>query len=213
MLSAINLGPFSVIITSNISFPSLSLLSLAFQLYVHYTLWYCPIILILLLFLYFSGHTHSVWKFPGQGSNPGHSSDNTKSLTTRPSGNSCSIILVWSVLLFFVSLYFSLGRFYCSPSNSVIFFSLDVLVHILQRKRTNRMDRKGEVLMNWLMWLWGNCEICSAGQQVGNSGRVSMLWSWGRVTSSSGNLKFALKAFNWLRPFHITEGQSPYSTS
>ena len=33
------------------------------------------------LFIYLIiGYTRSVWKFPGQGSNPSHSSDNTRSL-------------------------------------------------------------------------------------------------------------------------------------
>ena len=34
------------------------------------------------------GHTHKMWTFPGLGSNLHHSSDNSKSLTTRPTGNS-----------------------------------------------------------------------------------------------------------------------------
>jgi len=34
-----------------------------------------------------------MWKFPGQGMNPCHSSDNAKSLTPRPPGNSNFIIL------------------------------------------------------------------------------------------------------------------------
>ena len=36
----------------------------------------------------FFGRTHGMQKFPGQGTNPSHSSDNAKSLTTRPPGNS-----------------------------------------------------------------------------------------------------------------------------
>ena len=53
-----------------------------------------------LLFHYHSvwgsvGHAWGMWKFLGQGSNPSHSSsDNAKSLTTRPPGNS-STILFW----------------------------------------------------------------------------------------------------------------------
>ena len=37
---------------------------------------------------FFSPCAHSMWKFPDQESNLRCSSDNTKSLTTRPSGNS-----------------------------------------------------------------------------------------------------------------------------
>ena len=33
-------------------------------------------------------HTCSMWKFPGQRWNPRHRGDNTRSLTTRPPGNS-----------------------------------------------------------------------------------------------------------------------------
>ena len=44
--------------------------------------------LFILLFFFFYGHTFSMWKFPGQGSNLSHSSDNTESLTTTPPGNS-----------------------------------------------------------------------------------------------------------------------------
>ena len=39
-------------------------------------------------------------KFLGQGLNPCHSSDNTKSLTTRPPGNSCDHLLTNYWLLF-----------------------------------------------------------------------------------------------------------------
>ena len=39
-------------------------------------------------FFFFFGYTHSVQKFPDQGSNPSHSSDNTESLTPRQLGNS-----------------------------------------------------------------------------------------------------------------------------
>ena len=34
------------------------------------------------------GHAHDMWKFPGQGSNPSHSSDSAGSLTTGPPGKS-----------------------------------------------------------------------------------------------------------------------------
>ena len=43
---------------------------------------------------------HSMWKFPGRGSNPSHSSDlshsndNGRSLTTRPRGNSALLLLI-----------------------------------------------------------------------------------------------------------------------
>lgn len=40
------------------------------------------------LFIFF-GHAHSTQKFPSQGSNPYHGSDNTRSFTARPPGNSC----------------------------------------------------------------------------------------------------------------------------
>ena len=39
-------------------------------------------------FFFFFDHTHKMWKFPGQGLNPCHSSDNARSLTNRPPGNS-----------------------------------------------------------------------------------------------------------------------------
>ena len=39
--------------------------------------------------LFVFGHTHSMQKLPGQGTNLCHSSDNAGSLTARPSGNSC----------------------------------------------------------------------------------------------------------------------------
>ena len=45
----------------------------------------------LLGFFFGGGHTHDMQKFPGQGSNPSHSSDNTESLTTRPPGNSLNV--------------------------------------------------------------------------------------------------------------------------
>ena len=41
----------------------------------------------LFFFIYFAC-THSMWKFPGQGSNLCHSSDNAESLTTKSPGNS-----------------------------------------------------------------------------------------------------------------------------
>ena len=49
---------------------------------------------LLYLFTFFSfGHTHSMWKFPGQGSNPYHSSGDAEYLTPRPPGNSCFFII------------------------------------------------------------------------------------------------------------------------
>ena len=51
------------------------------------------------IFVLFFDHTQGMWKCPGQGWNPRHSSDsslssdNAGSLTTRPSGNSWSGIL------------------------------------------------------------------------------------------------------------------------
>ena len=48
----------------------------------------------------------------------------------------------------------------------------------------------------------GKSEIYRAGQQAGNSGRISMFQSWGRTPSSLGNLSFALKAFNLLDEAH-----------
>ena len=41
-----------------------------------------------LLLFFFFGCTHSMRKFPDQGSNLCHRSDNAKSLTARPPGNS-----------------------------------------------------------------------------------------------------------------------------
>ena len=40
------------------------------------------------LFIYLFGYTHSMQKFPSQGLNLSHSSDNAESLTTGPPGNS-----------------------------------------------------------------------------------------------------------------------------
>ena len=37
------------------------------------------------------GCAHSMWKFPGQGSNSSHSIDNTESSTARPSGNALKL--------------------------------------------------------------------------------------------------------------------------
>ena len=47
----------------------------------------------------FIGCTQGMWKFLGQGWNPCHSSDNTRSLTVRPSGNSKN---TFSFFLFFL---------------------------------------------------------------------------------------------------------------
>lgn len=51
----------------------------------------------LIIMIFFFCCSHGMWKFPGQRSNPSHSSylthskDNTESLTTRPSGSSYKI--------------------------------------------------------------------------------------------------------------------------
>ena len=45
----------------------------------------------------FEGHACGTWKVPGQGSNPHHSSDNTRSLTTRPPVNSINVIFLMEV--------------------------------------------------------------------------------------------------------------------
>ena len=49
--------------------------------------------LLIFTYLFILGLAHSMWNFLGQGSNPSHSSDNTRSLTPRLPGN--------SIILFF----------------------------------------------------------------------------------------------------------------
>ena len=46
------------------------------------------------------GHTCVIYKFPGQGSNLRHNSDNIRSLTTRPPENSVVLILLFVFLLY-----------------------------------------------------------------------------------------------------------------
>ena len=48
----------------------------------------------LIFFFFFFGDTHDMEKFPGEKSNLCHSSDNAESLTTRPPGNSWSVLLL-----------------------------------------------------------------------------------------------------------------------
>ena len=43
------------------------------------------------------GHAHSMRKFPGQGMNPCHCSDNAKSLTTTPPGNSPEGLILFMI--------------------------------------------------------------------------------------------------------------------
>ena len=44
--------------------------------------------------LFFFGHASSMQMFLGQGSNPNHSRDNSRSLTTRPPGNCYSVYFI-----------------------------------------------------------------------------------------------------------------------
>lgn len=50
-----------------------------------------PLLFFCLIFFCF-GHAYSIHKFPGQGWNLSHKSDNTESLTARPPGNSTSFL-------------------------------------------------------------------------------------------------------------------------
>jgi len=52
----------------------------------------CAFLSFFLSFFFFFGYTCGMQKFPGQGLNLSHSSDNTESLTPRPPGNSCPIL-------------------------------------------------------------------------------------------------------------------------
>ena len=58
----------------------------------------------ILLLLLVSGHTRGMQKFLGQGSKPSYSSDNAKSLTARPPGNSQKFSIwmksSWSIVYF-----------------------------------------------------------------------------------------------------------------
>ena len=56
------------------------------------------------LFYFIFWLCHGIQKFPGQGLHPSHSSDNTKSLTTRPPGNSWMVFYKWTYHFFFVLL-------------------------------------------------------------------------------------------------------------
>ena len=44
----------------------------------------CLLVTLSFRFAFFPGCTHSIWKFPGQGSNPSHRCSNTGSLTSVP---------------------------------------------------------------------------------------------------------------------------------
>ena len=48
-------------------------------------------------FFFFFGCACTMWKFPGQGSNLRHSSDNAESLTTKPPENSQTCMTLESV--------------------------------------------------------------------------------------------------------------------
>jgi len=56
---------------------------------------YIYIYIYIYFFFFFFGHTHGMWKLPGQESNPRHSSDNTNSITARPPGNSQTSFIVY----------------------------------------------------------------------------------------------------------------------
>ena len=89
---------------SNVLLPYiLSIGSVSFQERSLLQLWflsslYCVSFLLLFLNLFWGGCACSMWKFPGQGSNPwqssgpSHCSDNTRSLTHCATGNSSSYI-------------------------------------------------------------------------------------------------------------------------
>ena len=55
---------------------------------------------VFVLFCFLYAHAHNMQKFPGQGSNPHHSSnsihssDNARFLTARPPGNSLSVVFI-----------------------------------------------------------------------------------------------------------------------
>jgi len=49
---------------------------------------------------------HSMQKFPGQGSNPYHSSDNALSLTTRPPENSSLYVFSADILIFPIQIHY-----------------------------------------------------------------------------------------------------------
>ena len=57
--------------------------------------------LFFIIYLFIFGYTHSMQKFPGQGSNLSHSSDNTESLNTRPPENSICIVFISVYLILF----------------------------------------------------------------------------------------------------------------
>ena len=48
--------------------------------------------IIMIMIFFFFCHACSMRKFPGQGSNPCHRSNNTESLISRPPGNSMAIV-------------------------------------------------------------------------------------------------------------------------
>ena len=104
-------GKFSSIISLLILLPSYSVFSfkklLTYQRLTGLRLILCLTFLSLFLpvfgsvywYFFFFGHDHSMYEFPGEGSNMSHSSDlshgndNARSLTTRPPGNSPGDVL------------------------------------------------------------------------------------------------------------------------
>ena len=79
----------------------------------------------------FFGHIRGMWKFPGEGLNLCQSSDNTRSSTARPPGNSCVHVLHWdssmllsAVVLFHCSVIFLVYPFHY-PFHSTVGGHLD----------------------------------------------------------------------------------------
>ena len=91
-----------------------------------------------LFFFFFCGCTHGMQKFPGQGLNPIHSSDfsccsdNARSLTTRPPGNSHNVFQIRFILL----------------NSENILLSLVTYFKLLIIKRNNRSSRCGAAETN-----------------------------------------------------------------
>ena len=96
--------------SSSVSFISLSQFSAyrSFISLINFTLWYFGLHDLIFIYLFF-GHTHSVWKFLGQGSNSCHNSDPSQCSDTARSLTHCTarelldVILNRIVFLFSVS--------------------------------------------------------------------------------------------------------------
>ena len=119
-------------------------------------------------FVFFFGCAHDMYKLPGQGLNPCHSSDNAKSLTVRPPENSRGLFLMHDFdapgqkRFLTYTIYHNIWYLGASTTYSVMAPSRSIRFYYTSDSFANneKVKRYLQIYISTYLSMWQNTSIC-----------------------------------------------------